>query len=131
MPGAVRLIFSYEGNDIKLESRQRVNMVVAPGEPVVAEGAPEERSGFWVEIRDGADQPLRRQLLHNPIPRDAEVFSDDPAQSVARIPLERPSGVFSVLVPEIEEAEYVALIGTPPEQPADLVQAREIARFSL
>ena len=129
MPGAVRLIFSYDGNEIKLESRQRVDMVVPPGEPI--EAGREEQSGFWVEVRSKADEPLRRQLLHDPIPRDAEVFSDDPTQSVARVPVDRPSGVFSVLVPEIEEAEYVALIGTPPDQRAQLGPAREIARFSL
>lgn len=129
MPGAVRLIFSYDGNEIKLESRQRVDMVVPPGEPI--EAAREAQSGFWVEVRDGADEPLRRQLLHDPIPSDTELFSDDPTQSVARIPVDRPSGVFSVLVPEIEEAEYLALIGTPPDQRAGLGQAREIARFSL
>lgn len=128
MPGAVRLIFSYDGNEITLESRQRVDMVVPPGEPIEAA---REQSGFWVEVRNGADEPLRRQLLHDPIPRDAEVFSDDPTQSVARIPIDRPSGVFSVVVPEIGGAEYVALIGTPPDQPAALGPAREIARFNL
>ena len=128
MPGAVRLIFRYDGDEITLESRQRVDMVVPPGEPL---DAAREQSGFWVEVRDGTDEPLRRQLLHDPIPRDAEVFSDDPTQSVARIAIDRPSGVFSVVVPEIDEAEYVALIGTPPGQRAALGPAREIARFTL
>jgi hypothetical protein len=128
-PSAVRLIFSYEGNDIKLESRQRVNMVTPPGEP--PESGPQEQSGFLVEVRDRAGRALRRQFLHDPIRYDAEVFSDDPEQSVARIPVERPSGVFVVVVPEMEDADYVALIGTPPEQRAARGAAREIARFSL
>jgi len=128
-PSAIRLIFSYEGNDIKLESRQRVNMVTPPGEPL--ESDPQEQSGFWVELRDRAGRTLRRQLLHDPIRYDVEVFSDDPEQSLARIPVERPSGVFVVVVPEMEDADYVALIGTPPEQRAARAPAREIARFSL
>ena len=34
MAGAVRLIFNYDGNEITLESRQRVDMLVPPGEPI-------------------------------------------------------------------------------------------------
>jgi hypothetical protein len=127
-PGAVRLIFSYEGDDIRLISRQRVNVVTPPSEPL---DSLEGRSGFWVEIRDEAGQPLHRELMHDPIRHDAEVFSEDPERSVARIPLERPTGVFAVLIPEIEEAEHLVLIGTPLEERPALAEAREIARFSL
>lgn len=128
-PRAVRLIFSYEGDEIKLISRERVKVRTPPSEAL--EGSFEGRSGFWVEVRDEAGQPVHRELLHDPIRRDAEVFSEDPERSVARIPVERPSGVFAVLVPEIDEADEVALIGTPLEERAALAPAREIARFSL
>lgn len=128
-PGAVRLTFSYEGNDIKLISRQRVNVVAPLSEPL--ESSLEGQSGFWVEVRDEAGHLLRRQLMHDPIRRDAEVFSEEPARSVARIPLERPSGVFVVLIPEVEGADHVVLIGTPPAERPALREAREIARFNL
>ncbi len=128
-PSAVRLIFSYEGDDIRLISRQRVNVVAPASEP--PEGDLERRAGFWLEVRDEAGQALRRQLMQDPIRHDVEVFADDPDRSVARIPLERPSGVFAVLIPEIEEADHVALIGTPLEERPALARAREIARFSL
>ncbi len=128
-PGAIRLIFSYEGNDIRLISRQRVNVVTPLSESL--ESSLEGQSGFWVEVRDKAGQPLRRQLMHDPIRYDAEVFSEDPGRSVARIPLERPSGVFVVLIPEIEEADHLVLIGTPLAERPALTEAREIGRFSL
>lgn len=128
-PSAVRLIFSYEGDDITLVSRQRVSMRPPASEP--PDRSLEGRSGFWVELRDEGGQPLRRQLMHDPIRRDAEVFSEDPDRSVARIPVERPTGVFAVLIPEIEEADHVALLGPPLEERTALAEAREIARFSL
>jgi hypothetical protein len=128
-PAAVRLLFSYEGDDIRLISRQRVNVVTPPGEPL--EESLEGKSGFWVEVRDQAGRALRRQLMHDPIRHDAEVFSEDPERSVARIPIERSSGVFAVLIPEIEGADHVALIGTPLEERPGLAEAREIGRFSL
>jgi hypothetical protein len=31
------------------------------------EGGFEGRSGFWVEVRDEAGQPVQRELLHDPI----------------------------------------------------------------
>ena len=128
-PNTLRLIFSYEGNEIRLISRQRVNVVTPSSEPL--EGSPERQSGFWVEVRDKAGKPLRRQLMHDPIRHSAEVFSEDPERSVARIPLERPSGVFAVLIPEIEGADHLALIGTPLEKRPALTEALEIARFNL
>jgi hypothetical protein len=127
-PRAIRLIFSYEGNEVTLISRQRVSVVTPPSDPL---GSLEGKSGFWVEVRDKAGQPLHRELMHDPIRHDAEVFSEDPERSVARIPLERPSGVFAVLIPEIEEADHLALIGTPLEERPALAEAREIALFSL
>lgn len=128
-PNAVRLIFSYEGNDIELISRQRVGVVTPPSEPM--EGSLKGQSGFWAEVRDEAEQPLHRQLMHDPVRHDAEVFSEDPERSVARIPLERPTGVFAVLIPEIEEADHLVFIGTPLEERPALAEARDIARFSL
>jgi hypothetical protein len=129
MADAVRLIFQYEGEDLSLVSRQRVAMTVPPSEPLDVNL--EERSGFWLEVRDKAGNALHRQLMHDPIRHDVEVFSDDPEQSVARVPVEHPSGVFSVVLPAPEDADHVALIGTPMEDRPALARAREIYRFSL
>jgi hypothetical protein len=104
-------------------------MVVPRSEPL--DGSLEGRSGFWLEVRDKAGNVLHRQLMHDPIRHDVEVFSEDPERSVARVPVEDPSAVFSVVVPAPEEADHVALIGTPIEDRPALTQAREIYRFSL
>jgi hypothetical protein len=129
MTDAVRLILRYEGADISLVSRQRVAMVVPPSEPL--DVSLEERSGFWLEVRDEAGNALYRQLMHDPIRHDVEVFSDDPERSVARVPVEHPSGIFSVVLPAPEDADHVALIGTSMEDRPAIARAREIHRFSL
>ena len=51
-PGAVRLIFATEGNDVTLVSQQRVDVAVTG-----FDAAPEERSGHFAEVRgaDGTD----------------------------------------------------------------------------
>ena len=129
MTDAVRLILRYEGADVSLVSRQRVAMLVPPSEPL--DVSLQERSGFWLEVRDKAGNALYRRLVHEPIRNDVEVFSDDPERSVARVPVERPSGVFSVVLPVPEDADHVALIGTPMEDRPAIARVREIYRFSL
>jgi hypothetical protein len=60
--------------------------------------------------------------MDDPLRQDVEVFSPDPEQSVARTPVEKPSGIFTVLVPDLEEADHVTLMSST---------APELARFSL
>jgi hypothetical protein len=112
--GAVRLIFRYEGDEVRLVSSRRVEKLLAPDEPEAAG----QRPGFFAEVRGADDRVLDRRRLREPIRRDAEVFSGEPDRSLARVPVERPAGVFSLLVPDLEEADYVALVERPaPGEP--------------
>ena len=48
-PGAaVRLLFSYDGDEVTLLSQQRVEMTLPPGDPPQALG---DVHGFWAEVR--------------------------------------------------------------------------------
>jgi hypothetical protein len=105
--GAVRLIFQYEGDEVRLVSSRHIDKLVPPDDEADAE---EERQGFFAEVRGADDRVLRRRLLHAPVRRDAEVFSDERDRGLSRVPVERPSGVFSLVVPDLEEASYVALV---------------------
>jgi hypothetical protein len=125
---SVRLIFSYEGDDVRLESRQPVEMLAPPSDPV--EGY-ESETGFWTEVRDAQGSVLHRKVMHDPVRRDAEVFSPDPERSITRVPLERPHGAFAVLVPLVPEADHVALMGVPAAGTAAFAPAVELHRVSL
>ena len=133
-PRSVRLTIRYSGDQMELVSRQSVAMKAPPSDPV--EGL-EGRAGFWVDLKDADDRTLYRRVMHDPIRRDVEVFSPDPRQTMERAPVAEPRGVFSLVLPEMEAAQAVSLLGTPP-RPADGVlaepgpqPAREIARFDL
>jgi hypothetical protein len=126
--GAIRLIFEYDGDEVRLISRQHVDMLVSPSDAL--EGY-EGQQGFWAEVRDADGTRLYRQILHDPIRRDAEVFSDDPQQSIARVPVERPTGVFFVLVPDLDEADHVALMNSPSRPPGLRAAATETLRVPL
>lgn len=125
---AVRLIFSYDGDDIRLESTQRVEMLVPPSDPVEVY---ESQTGFWTEVRDAQGSVLHRKVMHDPVRRDAEVFSPDPEQSITRVPIERPHGAFAVLIPQLPGADHVALMGVPAAAAAAFAPAVELHRGGL
>lgn len=133
-PGAVRLVFAVDGDDVGLVSRQAVDVVVPPSDPV---SGYEGEEGFWVETRAADETTLHRRVLPDPFRRDMEVFTDDPDRSITRTPVTRRQGVFTVLVPADEEADHVALLssGTAAAQArsgaAAAAGALEVARFAL
>ena len=149
-PRAVRLTFTYEGEEVSLASRQPVEMIAPPTDQL---SGYEGEQGFWIEVRTDQEQTLHRRVMQNPLRQDVEVFSPDPEQpSVSRVPLleEKPSGSFVVVVPELDEADHLTLMsstGAPSssaaaarevvssEEPASRAQgggpATEFARFSL
>lgn len=126
-PQSIRLTVEYEGAQLTLVSQRRVAML-APA-PVRPAAGPEER-GYWVVLRDDADEPLYRQTLHEPIREDIEVVADD-GVSLARIPREAVAGRFSVVVPDMPAAQAVSFVGPADPFAAGGALTRELARFEL
>jgi hypothetical protein len=135
-PKAMRLTFSYDGDNVKLVSQQPVEMIVPPSDPVRGFA---NHKGFWAELKSEQDKTLYRSVMHNPTRNDAEVFSDDPEQSISRQPAPKRKGVFVVVVPDTDEGNEVTLSRSSPEVrgPARGIRAlatkpaTEIARFKL
>lgn len=105
-PRAMRLTFSYQGDQVKLVSQEPVEMTVPPSDPVKGY---EQHKGFWAEVKTDQDKTLFRRVLHNPTRNDAEVFSDDPEQSISRQPAPKRKGVFVVVVPDTDKGHEVTL----------------------
>ncbi len=128
---AVRLIFAYDGGDVRLVSRQRVDMVTPATDPA---GGERLAVGVWAEVRDVEGQVLDRRAVPDFLRPDVEVFGVDPGPSVSRAPVERPQGAFTVLLPELPGADHMALLAAPdPTGPtaAAAGEARELARVDL
>ncbi len=130
----VRLTFEYDENGIHLLDRLRVEKLAPPSDPVSGH---QGQQGFWVEVRDSGEQVLHRRIMHDPFVTNREVFSPDPDHTVARRPVEEKRGTFIVEVPEVEEADHVALFSSAAPQ-ARSVQAAggpapavEVARVAL
>ena len=109
---AIRLTFSYDGDDVKLLSQQRTEMIVPPSDSVKGYGT---SKGFWAEVRSGSDKTLYRTVMHNPTKNDAEVFPESPGGPISREPVPKRKGVFVVLVPDTDKGEEVILCRSAPE----------------
>jgi hypothetical protein len=127
-PRAVRLTFTYEGDQVSLASRQPVEMIAPPTDQL---SGYEGEQGFWIEVRNDREEALHRRVMQDPLRQDVEVFSPDPEHSVYRVPVEKVSGSFVVVVPELEEADHVSLMSSAAPSAAARAPANEFARFSL
>jgi hypothetical protein len=108
---AKRLTFSYEGNKIKLIEQQNIQKIVPPSVTVDTKN---NRSGFWFEITGDKQDVLYRRIIDNPIKTDIEVFSDEKVtESVSRHKVSDIKGAFSIVIPDIPEAEGLDLFGSP------------------
>jgi hypothetical protein len=108
---AMRLTFSYDGDDVKLLSQQRTEMIVPASDAVKGYGT---HKGFWAELRSGSDKILYRTVMHNPTKNDAEVFPESPGEVISRVPAPKRKGVFTVLLPDTDKGQQVILCRSTP-----------------
>ena len=133
---AMRLTFSYEGDNVKLLSQQRTEMTLPASDAVKGFG---KKKGFWAELRSDTDKTLYRSVMHNPTKNDAEVFPESPGEGISREPAPKRKGVFVVVVPDTDKGEEVILCRSTPatKGPTRGIRAlaskpaEEILRFKL
>jgi hypothetical protein len=125
---AIRLTFAYDGPDVRLVDRQEVETILPPGEP---EPIPDGASGFWIELRDKGGGALYRQLLHQPVRMEAEVFPEDHDQLPHHVPRSSPTGAFAIVVPDLPDAERAVLHSSPPQPERAHEAAAELLEVPL
>lgn len=101
---AIRLIFEYDGDTVRLISQQPVDMVVLP-----TPAGDEPHEGHVVETRDASGAPLARVAVRGGFAQSAEVFPEDHAEPITRVGTE-PHGAFTVVVPVQAGSAQVALL---------------------
>lgn len=132
---AVRLTIRYGGDRFEIVKRTRVRKVVPPSAPLLDEGDVEV--GAWAEVR-ASGRSVYRQLLTDQLGRDVEVFTSDPDRPISRIAVDDPVGVFTVIVPDVDDADEIAIVGPPRDAPerrrrkaADRAPVGDLATFPL
>jgi len=123
---ALRLTFSYSPKGIHLDEIQPLEgMPLPPTDPI--QHGPE--AGFWYELRDARNTTLYRQVVDNPMRREAEVYTE--GAPIGRLTKEDHADSFTLLVPSLEGITTIVLFSSPLDPANFGAAAKEIARFSL
>ena len=124
----LRLTFAYRGREVRLVASRRVAMIAPPAvTPAPAPG----QSGHWCELRGATGDLLFHRALSSPMPVDVEVFADDAAQSMRRVPVPAPQGQFEILVPDLPAARTFLFFGTPPGAASEAAPSDELFRADM
>jgi hypothetical protein len=99
------MIFEYDGEDLRLVSQQRVDVVVTGYE---FENAP--REGVMAEVRTAEGDVLSRVPVPQAAERSVEVFPETPDERIVRVDAPTVSRAFTVVVPAPEAAAAVSVI---------------------
>ena len=136
---ALRLIFEYDGDQVRLVSQLPVEMAIT-GFDI----ARTEHFGYYVDTLDAENRTLSRVPARDAFSASMEVFPENPGEEITRIDVAKPHGAFTVIIPAPGDATNVSLIQVIPGKPDALVPAGratsqvegdtrvvELARFPL
>jgi hypothetical protein len=129
-PGPVRrLTFEYDGDQVRLVSDQTVTMIVPAAKPPPA--AAPGHGTLSVLMSDEADQPLTAVTRESPFTHDTEVFAPPDEGTLQRVPVAKPKGAFTILVPDHPAATKVELIGRPLRPESHAQPPQSLGTFPL
>lgn len=136
---AVRLIFEYEGDQVKLVSQQPVDMTVTG-----ADLAQTNFPGYYVETRDPQGKTLSRIVAHHAFSTSTEVFPEEHGKPITRVEMPQAKGAFTVISPLPANADHVSVVqivagkavkalpSAPTTSPAEgAAEVKEIASFKI
>lgn len=129
---AVRLIFEYEGDQVRLVGQQPLGAAKAPVDFPLTDSP-----GYFVDTRDSAGQTLARMPAPNAFANDLEVFPEDHSQPIVRVPVDEPRGAFTVIIDAPQEATHVSVVRVEPVAdkeafgPNAALMTTDLATFSL
>jgi len=131
---SMRLIFEYEGDEIRLVTQQPLDMPVT-GFDI----ARTQREGVFVDTKEASGRTLARVPARGAFHNSVEVFPENHGEPITRMNVDKPKGAFTVIVPVTPDADHVSVVQVQPSQPGTAArtlaeqpaQEREIARFPL
>jgi hypothetical protein len=102
---ATRLIFEYDGDNVRLVMQQSVEVAAA-----TLREATGEEAGIFVDARDRAERTLARVAAPDAFNTSVEVFPEQHDQPITRTEVPRSTGAFTVVVPTPEETDHATVV---------------------
>jgi hypothetical protein len=117
-----KLVFSYTGDEIKLEADMRIKMIPPTSDPVAGY---EGQRGSWVTVEDANGTILYRRIVNNLMPDTAEIFTKIPVKNMHHVKRQEKHGSFMVIVPDISKGAYINLFTTEANDMRPVKQGAE------
>ncbi|MBN1209677.1 MAG: hypothetical protein JXB05_32815 [Myxococcaceae bacterium] len=105
----LRLTFKSSDDGVELVSVERLAMITPPQPGEKPESG--KHGGHWFELRDDQGRALAHRLIDSSLLDSVEVHSPD--GNIQREFGAMRSGVFEVLLPDLDAARTVVLVGNP------------------
>src|SRR5262245_8128531 len=119
---AMRLIFEYEGDRVRLVSQVPVDLLITGFDLTRT-----QRAGYYIDTQDASGQTLARVPARNVFSTSTEVFPEEPGELITRVPVPTPRGAFTTVVPVPSGADSVSLVRVAPSAP-DVAPSAAVAR---
>jgi hypothetical protein len=113
---AIRLIFEYEGQQVRLVSQQPVDIAITGFDITRA-----QHPSYYIDTRAADGWTLARVPARDAMSGSAEVFPERSDEPITRIDGARLRGAFTVVVPVPEGADHVAVVHVAPATPEALL----------
>lgn len=110
---AIRLIFEVDGDKITLLSQQPVDMAITGSDL-----AQQATAGTFVDSRDANNRTLARVHARGAVQSSAEVFPEKHGDPILHVPVAKPKGAFTVVIPAPMAAARVAVVRLEPDKTA-------------
>ena len=111
-PLVMRLIFEYEGEQVRLVSQHPVDIVITGFDL-----AKTQHPGYYVDSIDTAGKTLTRVPARAAFAPSLEVFPEQHGEPITRVAALQVKGAFTVIVPVPPGAEHVAVVRVAPAKP--------------
>jgi hypothetical protein len=109
---AIRFIFEYDGDNLRLVAQQAVEMVVSETNP-----ADVHPPGVYLDARDAGNRTLARVAARGAFTGSREVFPERHDEPISRIDVPQQRGAFTVTLPAVEAADHVTVVRVAPPAP--------------
>src|SRR5262245_45160287 len=109
---AMRLIFEYEGDQVRLVAQQPVDVSITGFDLTRT-----QREGYYIDTSDASGRVLSRVPARGAFQRGVEVFPERVGEPITRIDVDQPRGAFTVIVPVPQSADHVRVMQVMPARP--------------
>jgi hypothetical protein len=123
---ATRLIFEYDGDNVRLVSEQSVEVAAATINQPAAEA-----TGTFVDARDRSDRTLARVTAPHAFTTSVEVFPEAPGQAITRTDVPQPKGAFTVVVPTPDDTDHATIVSVARVRGAATPTVSDLVSFPL